>query len=170
MEVALTILVWSVVGLVVLISLGLNLLGLFGNWTILASMVGVWLFYGMEPFGLWGLGGMVVLAALGELLEFLFAGFGAKQFGGSKGAMVAALVGCLLGAVAGTPLFPVLGTLVGAIVGAFVAAAVYEFLQNDASAGTSVWVGIGAAIGKVGGILAKFTCGLLMLAVAWMTF
>lgn len=170
MELALEVLVWSVVGLVVVVSLGLNLLGLFGNWTILAAMAGVWLFYGMVPFGLWGLGGMVAFAVLGEVLETALAGYGASKFGGSKGSMVAALVGCILGAVAGTPLFPVVGTLIGAVAGAFAGAALYEFLQHDVGMNRSFWVGTGAALGKIGGILAKFTCGLVMLAIAWATF
>ena len=170
MEIALAVLVWSIVGLVVAVSLVLNLLGLFGNWLILGAMAGVWLFYGMVPFGLWGLGGMLAFAVLGEVLETALAGYGASRFGGSKGSMVAALVGCILGAIAGTPLFPVVGTLVGACAGAFGGAALYEFLQHDAGMNRSIWVGTGAAIGKMGGILAKFTCGLVMLAIAWATF
>ncbi|MBI1319417.1 MAG: DUF456 family protein [Candidatus Hydrogenedens sp.] len=170
MATTLAVLVWTVVALVVLVSLGLNLVGLFGNWLIFGAMAGVWIFYGFVPFGLLGLGGMLAFAVLGEVLETVLAGYGASRFGGSRGAMVAALVGCILGAIAGTPLFPVVGTLVGACAGAFVAAALYEFLQNDAGLNRALWVGTGALVGKIGGIIAKFSCGLAILAVAWATF
>ena len=170
MSLTLGILLWCVVGVLVLIAMGLNLVGLFGNWVILSAMIVVWVYYALEPFGWLGIGGMLALAGLGEVLETLFAGYGARKFGGSKGAMVAALVGCILGAVAGTPLFPVVGTLLGACAGAFGGAALYEYLQHDVGVNRSIWVGTGAALGKIGGILAKFICGLLMLALAWATF
>lgn len=170
MELAIAIVGWSVFGLVVLVSLGLNMVGLFGNWLILCALAGVWVAYGFVPFGWMGLVGFVGLAVLGEVLETALAGYGARKFGGSKGSMVAALIGCLLGAVAGTPLFPILGTLLGAFAGAFAGAAVYEYLKHDVGVERSLWVGTGAAVGKGGGIMAKFTCGLLMLAVAWVTW
>jgi hypothetical protein len=43
-------------------------------------------------------------------------------------------------------------------------------LKHDAGVEKSLWVGTGAALGKVGGMVAKFTCGLLMLAAAWFTW
>lgn len=170
MEIALAITGWSLFCLIVLISLGLNMLGLFGNWLILGALAGVWLIHGFAPFGWVGIAVFIALAVLGEILETLFAGIGARKFGGSKGSMVAALVGCLLGAVAGTPLFPILGTLIGAFAGAFAGGALYEYLKHDAGVERSLWVGTGAALGKGGGMIAKFTCGLLMLAVAWVTW
>jgi len=170
MAIALAILGWTTFGIAVVVAMGLNMVGLFGNWVILAALGGAWLAYGFEPFGWMGIGAFILLAVLGEVLETVFAGVGARKSGGSKGAMVAALVGCLLGAVAGTPLFPILGTLLGACAGAFVGAAIYEYLKHEAGVGQSLWVGTGAALGKIGGMIAKFTCGLLMLATAWVTW
>jgi uncharacterized protein YqgC (DUF456 family) len=170
MTLALSIMGWSVFGVTVLIALALNVVGLFGNWLILIALGGAWMAYGFEPFGWMGITAFVAFAVIGEVLETAFAGYGARKFGGSKGAMVAALVGCILGAVAGTPLFPILGTLLGACVGAFVGAAIYEYLKHDAGVEKSLWVGTGAALGKVGGMVAKFTCGLLMLVTAWVTW
>lgn len=172
MELALQFLGWSAFALAVVAGLGLNLVGLFGNWIILGALGVVWLIYGMAPFGAIGIGALIGLAVLGEILETLFAGIGARKFGGSKGGMVAALVGTLLGAVAGSALIPIpiIGTLIGAFAGAFGGAALYEYLQQDASVQQSIWIGTGAALGKLGGIFAKFSCGLVMLAVAWATW
>lgn len=79
--------------------------------------------------------------------------------------MVAALVGCLIGAIVGSPIFPLFGTLIGACVGAFVAAALWEFLHHEKEMRESLWTGFGAGMGKMGGIAAKFGCGVAILVV-----
>jgi uncharacterized protein YqgC (DUF456 family) len=98
------------------------------------------------------------------------AGYGAKKFGGGKGSIIAALVGCLVGAVLGSPIFPIVGTLLGACFGAFFCAALYEYLQQEKEVRAALWTGVGAALGKVGGVMAKLLCGVGMLAVAAATF
>lgn len=170
MDMILGILGWTCFVLAIMAGLLLDLLGLFGNWIILGAAGIAWAATGFAVFSPWALLGMAGLAALGEVLELALAGFGARRFGGSKGSMVAALAGCIVGAVAGTPLFPVVGTLIGACAGAFGAAALYEYLQQDRSAQQALWTGLGAALGKVGGIFAKFLCGLVILGVAAATF
>jgi len=170
MDMMLGILGWTCFGVAVLTGLLLDLLGLFGNWIILGAAGIVWAVTGFAYFSPWALLLMTGLAALGEVLEFALAGFGARRFGGSKGSMVAALVGCIVGAVVGTPLFPLVGTLIGACIGAFGAAALYEYLHQDRSVEQALWTGLGAALGKVGGIFAKFLCGLVILGVAAATF
>ena len=170
MTLTLSILGWILFSLLVLTGLALDLIGLFGNWILLASLGGVWVLTGFEHFGTGSLAAMTVLAVAGEILEFLFAGFGAKKFGGSKGSMLAALVGCLGGAVLGTPFFPLVGTLIGACLGAFVAAALYEHLQQDKAVRDALWTGFGAALGKVGGLFAKLFCGLGILLLAALTY
>jgi uncharacterized protein len=161
---------WTAYGLAVLVSLVLDAVGLFGNWILLGATVIAWILTGFQHFGPWGLAIMAALAVLGEVLEVALAGYGARRFGGSKGSMVAALVGCLAGAVFGTPLFPIIGTLIGACLGAFLAAALYEYLQQDKEVRAALWTGLGAALGKVGGLLAKLICGLGMLLAAALTF
>lgn len=157
------ILVWGVFALVVAAGLALDMIGLFGNWVILGAAVVVWLLPGFEQFSLLGIGVMLAFAVLGEILETVLAGYGAHKFGGSKGASVAALVGCIAGAIFGTPILPLIGTLIGACAGAFAAAALYEYIQMEKEPGQALWTGLGATLGKVGGIFAKFLCGLAML-------
>jgi uncharacterized protein YqgC (DUF456 family) len=157
---------WTLFFLALLCGILLDLVGLFGNWIILGAIGILWAATGFVHFGLWSLAGMVALAALGEALEFALAGYGAKRFGGSKGSIWAALIGCLAGSVLGTPFMPVIGTLLGACVGSFAAAALYEYLNQDRQLHAALWTGMGAALGKIGGLFAKLFCGLAILAMA----
>jgi uncharacterized protein YqgC (DUF456 family) len=170
MDTFLLILGWTSFGLAVVVGLALNVVGLFGNWLILLAMTAAWLLSGYDHFGLWGLGVSLGFAVVGEILEFALAGYGARRYGGSKGAMVAALVGCIVGAIVGSPLFPIIGTVIGACAGAFAAAAIYEYIRHEKSVDEAMRTGMGAAMGKIGGMVAKFSCGLAILATAWFTF
>lgn len=170
MAAALTILGWIGFVLAVLAGLMLDLVGLFGNWVILIALVALWACTGFVHFGGFALAAFVGLAVLGEALEAIAAGYGASKFGGGKGAIFAALVGCLAGAVVGTPWFPVVGTLIGACVGAFAAATGYEYLVMQKDARAAAWTGLGAALGKVGGMFAKLIVGVTMLVVAALTY
>ena len=98
------------------------------------------------------------------------AGYGAAKFGGGRGAALASLAGCIIGAIVGTPWFPLVGTLAGAIVGAFTGALLYEFGISGKTAEDSVRTGIGAALGRIGGLAAKFTIGFVMLLVALISY
>lgn len=161
---------WTLFGAAIVAGLALNLVGLFGNWIILAALGTLWAATGFMRFTALDLFILLLLAIAGEMLETLLAGYGARKFGGSKGSMVAALVGTLGGAMLGTPIFPIVGTLLGACAGAFAGAALYDYIQHEKSPGDAMWAGTGAAIGKIGGLLAKLICGLIMLAVAWLAW
>ncbi len=170
--VTLAVLGWSVFGIAILVGLALDLLGLFGNWIILAAMVVAWIATGFVHFGWLGIGLMLALAILGEVLETIAAGYGAKRFGGSKGSMLAALAGCLGGAILFTPLIPVplVGTLIGACIGAFLGAALWEYVRHEKKPGEALWTGLGAAIGKVAGLFVKTLAGFGMLVVGALTY
>lgn len=161
---------WIILSLAVLSGTLLNMVGLFGNWVILGGLAALWLLTGLGHFGWVGFLAFIGIAVLGEILETVLAGYGARKFGGSKGSMFAALVGCILGAIFGTPLFPVVGTLIGAMLGAFAGAALYEYLQQEKSTREAAWTGVGAALGKLGGVFAKLACGFAMLIAAWFTW
>jgi len=160
---------WTGFGLIIVIALGLNLFGLFGNWLMVAALALAWWLTGFAHFGPWWMFAVYIgLAILGEVLETVLSGYGARRFGGSPGAMVAALVGCFVGLVVGTPLLPIpiVGSVVGACVGGFVFAAGYDYIQHERTAYDATWIGIGAAAGKIGGIFAKFFCGIAILILA----
>jgi len=170
MELALEILGWSVFALVIVIALLLDLLGLFGNWIILAAVGAAAAISGFDHFGGYTLAYLFVFAGVGELLEALAAGLGAAKYGGGKGAIAAALVGTLVGAILGTPVFPILGTIAGACAGAFVFATLYEYLVSKRGLETATKIGFGAALGKICGLFAKTFVGFAMLLVAFLNF
>ncbi len=165
MSLALAIIGWTFFALGITTGLLLDLVGLFGNWVILGTVAAAWLCTGFHHFGVWSLLSLAALAALGDVLEMIAAGYGAKKFGGGKGAIIASLVGCIAGAIVGTPWFPVIGTLLGACVGAFAGAALYELLISRKTTGASIQTGVGAALGRIAGVVVKVAIGLAMLAV-----
>ena len=161
---------WVVFGLVVLVGLALDLVGLFGNWVILVALVAVWAVTGFEHFGIWVMAVLLGLAVLGEVIEAAAAGFGASRFGGSRGAVVSAVLGCIAGAIVGTPWFPIVGTLAGACVGAFAGATAHEVVLMRRDAEAAARAGFGAALGKVAGMLAKLLVGVVMLCIAALSY
>jgi uncharacterized protein YqgC (DUF456 family) len=161
---------WTAFGIAIVVAQVLNVLGLFGNWLILAAVACAWVLTGFVHFDLVCLGILLVLAIVGEVLETALAAYGATKFGGGKGSAWAALAGCILGAIAGSPLLPVVGTLIGACIGAFVAAAIYEYIQMEKQVHQALWTGLGAAIGKIAGQMAKVFVGIAMLLVAFLRF
>lgn len=170
MESIVIVLGWIVLSAAVVAGLLLNLVGLFGNWVIFGALAALWALSGFTHFGIIGIVLMLGVAVLGEVLETALAGYGAKRFGGSKGAMVAALVGAIGGAVLGTPMFPIVGTLAGACVGAFAAAAFYDYVQHEKGVHASLRTGVGAALGKIGGLFAKLICGFVILLIAYLFY
>jgi uncharacterized protein YqgC (DUF456 family) len=161
---------WILFGITILAGIALNVVGLFGNWIILAAIALAWMATGFDHWGVWSIASLAALAFLGEVLETLSAGYGAAKFGGGRGAIVSALIGGIAGAMFGTPVLPVLGTLAGACIGAFIGATLHEALLMRRKAGPAAWTGFGAAMGRMGGVLAKLLIGLVMLLVAFMTF
>jgi uncharacterized protein YqgC (DUF456 family) len=113
---------------------------------------------------------LVSLAVLGEILEAIAAAFGAKRFGGDRGAALSAMGGAIAGAIVATPMLPVIGTLIGACAGAFLAAAAHEMLLMRRSAPEAAWTGLGAALGRIGGLVAKLTIGIVMLNLAAISY
>ena len=163
---------WIIFGLVIVVALILDLVGLFGNWLILVAVTAAWALSGFDHFGGYTIPVLVGLAIVGEVLETAAAGMGAAKFGGGKGSIVASVVGCIWGAIIATPLIPIplLGTLLGACGGAFVAATAYELTRKEHGLEGSLRVGTGAALGKVAGLFAKTLVGFVMLGVAALNF
>jgi len=166
----LAILGWLVFGVAIAAGLLLDIVGLFGNWVILAAIAVVWVVTGFVHFGGWGMTAMLGLAVLGEAIEMIAASLGATKFGGSRGAAVAAMLGCIAGAIIGTPMLPVLGTIAGACAGAFIAVASFETVLMRRDLQGAVRTGFGAAVGKIAGLLAKMFIGFLILFVAAFTY
>lgn len=151
-----------------------NLLGLPGNWLIVAAAgLYAWLLPGDSRAALgWPVvGAVAALALVGELIEFIAGAAGVRKAGGSRLsaflALFGSLVGAIIGVFVGLPI-PFVGSLVAAVLfagaGAAAGAALGENLagrSNDAS-----WkVGQAAFWGRLWGTLAKTLIGAMMVGV-----
>lgn len=142
----------------------LVVLGLPGNWLIVASTVAVawWQSYrGADPLcGVPVLIAISGLALAAEIVEFVAGMLGAKAAGGTQRGAAGALLGALLGAVLGTLLIPlpVLGTLIGTCGGAAFGAWGFE-LSGGRAMGPALRSGVGAGVGRLTGTLAKLVIG-----------
>lgn len=138
----------------------LTLLGLPGNWLMIVAAAVVTWWVDPPLIGKWTFVAVVLLAALGELIELLAGAMGSRLGGGGRWASLAALIGGVAGAVLGTILIPipVLGTILGAAIGAFTGSAGVE-LRAGKSRGEALRAGRGAAIGHVTGNVSKFALG-----------
>ncbi len=165
---ALAIFGWTLFAIAVLAGIALNVFGLFGNWVILGAVIIAWLVSGFYYFSIWSILVLFVMAAIGEQLEALAAGYGASKFGGSRGTMIASIAGAIAGAMFGAPFGFVFGSLAGGFAGAFIGAILYELIQEQKGYREAVWSGVGAAVGKLGGVFAKLLMGFLMLATAFL--
>ena len=149
---------------------GLNVIGVPGNWLIVA-LVATYSYFmpderRLDIDGLTVLG-LLALAALGEGLELLAAALGASKAGASKRGTALALVGSLLGGMAGifVPI-PVIGPIVGPIVcaglGALTGAVIGEQWKGR-DLDESLNIGHAAFWGRLIGTLGKILVGCVML-------
>jgi len=159
----------SVLTLVNLFWLALVVLGLPGTWLMIACTIVVaalrWESVNGEPmFGIPVLVSIVVLALVGESLEFGAGLVGTRAAGGSKHSAWGALAGTIIGGIAATFLIPipVLGSLIGACAGAGLGASCVE-LYIGRGMGDSVKSGVGAGAGRLAGTMIK----LVLAAIIW---
>lgn len=145
--------------------------GLPGNWLIVFSTAFVaWWQWDAQVFSIWTLVAIVLLALLGEVVEFFAGMAGAKRAGASWRGSVAAVFGALIGAVAGTFIIaiPFVGTLVGACGGAGLGVWAVEN-SRGARSEHALRRGLHAGLGAFIGIVSKLAAGVaiwLIVAVA----
>jgi uncharacterized protein YqgC (DUF456 family) len=170
-----TILWASIFVLAVLTFWFLNLLGLPGNWMIVAaSVLYAWLVpeNGSATMRWAAVAAVVGLALVGEFVELAASAAGVKKAGGSRRGSILALFGSLVGAMTGMFVgipIPVVGSIVGALffagMGATVGAMIGEYWKGR-SLDHSWAVGQAAFWGRILGTLAKVAIGALMVVVA----
>lgn len=167
--------VWAVVLIaVVLLSWALNLLSLPGNWLIVLATFLYTLFGPVDSrvaIG-WGVvATLVVLAVVGELIEFLAGVYGAARQGGSRRGAIFALGGSILGgivgAIVGLPI-PIVGPIVAAMLLASLGALAGAVIGENSLGrewGASWQIGKGAFWGRMFGTLGKIVTGSVMVVV-----
>lgn len=167
---------WAILLLVVLVVCwALNVVGLPGNWiNLVAAGLYAWLMpveYRAD-FGWVAVGIMLLLAVLGEIVEFAAGAVGSSTVGGSKRgaglALVGALAGGIVGIFLGLPIpfvgpivSPILFSAIGALLGAMLGE---QWKGRDLK--ESFWVGHAAFWGRLAGTLAKIAVGAAMIGVA----
>jgi len=109
------------------------LLALPGTWVMVLLAIGVNVAMDDNIFSWWIIGIAIALGVLGELLELVAGGAGAKAMGASKRSIVASVIGGVVGAVLGTFLLPIpiVGTILGSALGAGIGAVIFEYTIAD---------------------------------------
>jgi uncharacterized protein len=151
-----------------------NVVGLPGNWLILAIAVLYWI---LRPLGAAAslntiaLAIIAALAALGELLEIIMSSAGVAKAGGGKRSAVYAILGSVIGGCAGLVIgvpLPVFGPLAGSLffgsLGAMAGAMLSE-LSSGKSWPRAFQIAKAAFLGRALGTLAKLAVGLAMICV-----
>lgn len=168
--------VLGVVLLVASLALGwcLTLIGLPGNWLIVVAAVTAALLLPEDSRTdlTWlTVIVLVILATLGEVLEFAAGALGVAKVGGSRRAaglaIVGSVVGGILGAVVGLPV-PVLGSVLAALLGASLGALVGAYIGEDwkrRDFEQSIRVGQAAFWGRLLGTAGKLAMGTAMVVV-----
>jgi uncharacterized protein YqgC (DUF456 family) len=151
---AVLILILVMFGALVLIPLGLP-----GTWVMVGAAL-LFNYFVPGAIGTMTIVGTLVLALLGELLEFSLAARYSRAYGGSRRAGWGAIVGGFVGALVGVPV-PVVGPVIGAFLGAFLGALGAELtVKGDHRAATRV--ATGALLGRVVAAAMKVTIGVVM--------
>lgn len=153
----------------------LNLVGLPGNWLIVAIAI-LWTWVGPAGYQFhWAISvALVILAIIGELIEFLTSVLGTKKLGGStRGAtlsVIGSIIGGILGAIFGIPFpIPLVGLLIGSVLfaglGAWVGASLGEKWVGK-STEESLKIGGAAFVGRLLGTAGKLLVGSTMVVLA----
>lgn len=158
--------VWYILLAVVLLGgLYLNLLGLPGLWVMVLGTILYALATHFSYAGSKTIIATLLLAGAAELAEFIITGRSAKRAGASRAGLWGAIVGSIIGGIFFTAIIPVpiVGTVFGVCLGTFLGALVGELLLGS-EVGVSFRVGLGAAIGRLAGMLTKLGFGVTILA------
>lgn len=165
-----TLLVLAIAAVILLNTTGVFLVALQmpGTWLMLlaTSLLALWRWDtgGIGAVSGWVLLGLLGLAILGEILEFIAGAVGARNAGASKRGTVGAIIGSIAGAIAGLiflAFIPIIGVLIGAAIGA-AAGSILGDLWAGRQWHAAIKGGQGAAIGKFCGALSKLIIAALM--------
>ena len=151
-----------------------NFLTLPGNWVIVAATTLFCCFAHSSQhsvsFAVIGL--LLLLAILGEIMEFLAGCVGAAKYGASRRAIALSVVGSLVGSIAGAVLgipIPLIGSAIAALLGGAMGAAIGATIGEDwvgRDAEGSIQVGAAAFTGRILGTVGKVAVGGIMLVIA----
>jgi len=155
-----------IASLVVLVGLVITLFGLPGTFVVFSAAI----IYDLITWS-WGVSKLalvvlLVIALLGELLEWVFTLYGAKKFKTSTFAIIGLIIGTIAGAIIGVPI-PIIGSVVGALLGAFIGAFVFSYIEHRRFQ-KSMEAGIGAFLTRIGIIFMKLFLAVVMAVIFYL--
>ncbi len=152
-------------------ALALNIVGLPGNWVLVATAAVVAL---IPSFGDLGWVPFIVilgLALLGEAIESFLGMVVVARRGGTGWGVVGSFLGGIAGVILGSAALPPFGGVLGGFAGAFAGAVAGEFLREQRS-DQAVRVGFWAFVGRSMAIVGKIACGVgivwIIIARTWL--
>jgi hypothetical protein len=150
-----------ILSMVIFGSVFLSLLGLPGNFVILILAAGFFLISGSLVPHLSFLLLLLVMAGIGELLEFGGGAWAARRYEVPRPVFIASIVGGIVGAFLGAPFFFGLGALLFSLSGVYLGALLAEYQRDND------WPGAREAakvllLGRVGGSFMKIMIGIPM--------
>jgi uncharacterized protein YqgC (DUF456 family) len=151
-----------VLALVLVVGLVLVPLGLPGTWVILAAALAYNALTGSSAISGGSIIALLILAVIGEVIEFTLAARYTRLYGGSRRAGWGAIIGGIVGAIVGVPV-PIIGSVIGAFVGSFLGALVAEWTRGTETR-AAARVATGAFLGRVFATAAKVGIGVAMAA------
>ena len=153
-----------------LIGIFLAIITLPGAWIAIAVSLLVW-WWQPQLFEWWTFLIAILIAGLGELIEFAASALGAAKAGSTRKGAIGAAIGTLVGAIAGIPFWPPIGTIVGGVLGAALGAFIAERGAANRTWGQAGKASVGAAIGRIIATIAKgIIAGGVALVLAIATF
>jgi uncharacterized protein YqgC (DUF456 family) len=152
----------AILAAVLLLCLILIPIGLPGTWLMIGAAFAYGPITGQAGVGAFTLVGLVLLASLGEFIEYKLSMKYTERYGGSRRSGWGAIIGGILGAIVGLPV-PLVGSIIGAFAGAFAGALVGE-LTTGSSSGNAARAAKGAIVGRAVATAAKCGIGVLMAA------
>jgi uncharacterized protein len=135
-------------------------LGFPGLW-IMVAVLAVGAVY--KAVGLVTIVVVLLIAAIAELLEFVFVKRLNQRYGGSRKAFWGAIIGGIIGVIVGLPV-PIIGSVIAAFVGSFIGSAVVTLAETrDLRAAHRV--GWGVTLGRALAAVVKVFAGLVILVI-----
>lgn len=148
--------------LALLLGLALVPLGFPGTWLVVATAFVYSLARDFQPGkpDFWVLLIVIVLALLGEAVEYGIGVIGSKKLNVSSGAIIASIAGGFVGAIIGVPVFLV-GALLGLFLGAFLGAFLYEIIETK-KIKPALWAATATFFSRVTAMFVKTFVALVM--------
>ncbi|MFZ0390227.1 MAG: DUF456 domain-containing protein, partial [Calditrichia bacterium] len=94
-----------------------NFLSIPGNFLVVVNTVWYGFATNFDKFSLSFLVTLLIIAVAVELVEYLIIAFGARRYGASRLAAIAAIAGGIIGSISGFFVSPFLGAILGGFIG-----------------------------------------------------